>query len=55
MFDSKLDDNECPLFVLKTIPRQFGLLEFQENFLCFINSIVFDVRELMCGTWHFFI
>ena len=41
-------------FVLKTIPRQLALFEFQENFLCFINSIFFDVREPMRRTWHFF-
>ena len=49
-----MDDNEFSLFVLKTIPIQLALFEFQENFLCFINSIVFAVREPMRRTWHFF-
>ena len=49
-----MDDNEFSLFVLKTIARQLALFEFQENFLCFINSIVLDVREPMRRTWHFF-
>ena len=35
------------LFVLKTIPRQFALFEFQENLLGFINSI-FLMLESLC-------
>ena len=49
-----MDDSEFSLFVLKTIPRQLALFKFQENFLGFINAIVFDVREPMRRTWHFF-
>ena len=54
IFGSKLGDNELSLFVLKTIHRPLALFEFQVNFLCFINSIMFDVREPMRRTWHFF-
>ena len=49
-----MEDNEFSLFNLKTIPGHIALFEIQENFLCFINSIVFDVREPMRRTWHFF-
>ena len=36
------------LFIFrKKNPRQLALFEFQENVLCFINSIVLGVREHM--------
>ena len=54
IFGSKSDDSEFSLFFLKTIHRQLASFEFQENFLCFINSMVFDVREPMRRPWHFF-
>ena len=34
------------VFVLKTILRELALFEFQENFLCFINSIFFMLENL---------
>ena len=53
ILDSKFNDKEFSLFVLKTIPRQLALFVFKENSLCFINLIVFDVREPKIKPfWH---
>ena len=40
------------MFILNTIRRQLASFEFQENFLCFINSICFDFKGPMRRTLH---